>query len=154
MTRREFPLFISTVNFRSFIYRKRFFYRMDTKKNVLWKLYCWNNTARLLTKFYVEFMPSASDSFVRHQSAAFDHFRVIFTHNSLSRILLESRQYSKKLHERYNLSTILTTPFPAGIYQLKVINRNIRKRCEICSKLTIKTPERRHLVFLLLAWNM
>ena len=110
---------------------------------MLWKLYCWNNTARLLTKFYVEFMPSASDSFVRHQSAAFDHFRVIFTHNSLSRILLESRQYSKKLHERYNLSTILTTPFPAGIYQLKVINRNIRKRCEICSKLTIKTPERR-----------
>ena len=27
---------------------------------------------------------------------------------------------------------------------LKVNNRNTRKRCEICSKLTIKTPERRH----------
>ena len=26
----------------------------------------------------------------------------------------------------------------------KVNNRNTRKRCEICSKLTIKTPERRH----------
>ena len=25
----------------------------------------------------------------------------------------------------------------------KVNNRNTRKRCEICSKLTIKTPERR-----------
>ena len=115
-----------------------FFTEWIRKNNVLWKVYCWNDTARLPTKFYVEFMPSASDSFVRHQSAAFDHFRVIFTHNSLSRILLESRQYSKKLHERYNLSTILATPFPAGIYQLKVINRNIRKRCEICSKLTIK----------------
>ena len=47
-------------------------------------------------------------------------------------------------------------------------NRNIRKRCEICSKLTIKTPERRQLrvlgvfehvshfllVFLLLTLNM
>ena len=34
--------------------------------------------------------------------------------------------------------------FPTGIYQHKVINRNTRARCEICSKLTIKTPERRH----------
>ena len=30
----------------------------------------------------------------------------------------------------------------AGIYLLKVNNRNTRIRCEICSKLTIKTPER------------
>ena len=29
-------------------------------------------------------------------------------------------------------------------YLLKVNNRNTRIRCEICSKLTIKTPERRH----------
>ena len=60
---------------------------------------------------------------------------------------------------------------PAGIYLLKVNNRNTRTRCEICSKLTIKTPERRlassgvfivnfehisHLVlvFLLLTLNM
>ena len=33
---------------------------------------------------------------------------------------------------------------PAGIYLLKVNNRNTGTRCEICSKLTIKTPERRH----------
>ena len=39
MTRREFPLFISTVNFRSFIYRKRFFYRMDTKKIMCYENY-------------------------------------------------------------------------------------------------------------------
>ena len=31
---------------------------------------------------------------------------------------------------------------PVGIYLLKVNNRNTRTRCEICSKLTIKTPER------------
>ena len=33
---------------------------------------------------------------------------------------------------------------PAGVYMLKVSNRNTRARCEICSKLTIKTPERCH----------
>ena len=32
----------------------------------------------------------------------------------------------------------------AKIYLLKVNNRNTRKRCEICSKLTVKIPERRH----------
>ena len=33
--------------------------------------------------------------------------------------------------------------FQAGNYMFKVNNRNNRTRCEICSKLTIKTPERR-----------
>ena len=30
--------------------------------------------------------------------------------------------------------------YPANIYLFKVTNRSIRKRCEICSKLIIKTP--------------
>ena len=30
---------------------------------------------------------------------------------------------------------------PSGIYLLKASNRNTRTRCEICSRLTIKTPE-------------
>ena len=34
---------------------------------------------------------------------------------------------------------------PAGIYLLKVNNRNTRTRCEICSELTLKTPKRRQL---------
>ena len=33
---------------------------------------------------------------------------------------------------------------PAGIYLFKVNNRNTRTKCEICSELTMKTPERRH----------
>ena len=32
--------------------------------------------------------------------------------------------------------------FPAGNYMLKVNNRNTKTRCEICSTLTIKTPQR------------
>ena len=43
-------------------------------------------------------------------------------------------------------------PNPAGNYLLKVNNRNTRKRCEICSKLTIKTPERRHWRWHSLPW--
>ena len=44
------------------------------------------------------------------------------------------------------LNTLLITfiQYPAGIYLLKVNNRNTRTRCEICSKLTIKIAERRH----------
>ena len=33
---------------------------------------------------------------------------------------------------------------PANIYLLKVNIRSTRTRCEICPKLTIKIPERRH----------
>ena len=35
-------------------------------------------------------------------------------------------------------------PIPANIYLFKFNNRNTGKRYELCSKLTIKTPERRH----------
>ena len=34
--------------------------------------------------------------------------------------------------------------FPAGNYMFKINNRNTKTRSEICSKLTMKTPERRH----------
>ena len=39
---------------------------------------------------------------------------------------------------------IFVKSFPANIYLFKVTNRNTRKRCEICSKLTKKTAERRN----------
>ena len=39
------------------------------------------------------------------------------------------------------LSEIDPDLFPIGICMFKVNNRNTRTRCEICSKLTIKTPE-------------
>ena len=36
------------------------------------------------------------------------------------------------------------TIFPSGIYESKVNNENIRTMYEICSKLTIKRPERHY----------
>ena len=41
----------------------------------------------------------------------------------------------------------------ANIYLLKVNNRNTRKRCELCLKLTIKTQERRSGVFIIKLWT-
>ena len=38
---------------------------------------------------------------------------------------------------------------PIGSYMFKVNNRNTRTRCEIYSKLTIKTPERRSGAFIM-----
>ena len=38
---------------------------------------------------------------------------------------------------------IVRNAYPGSIYL--VSNRNTRKRCEMCSKLTIKSPERRQL---------
>ena len=37
----------------------------------------------------------------------------------------------------------INSPEPARNYMFNVSNRSTRTRCEICSKLTIKTPERR-----------
>ena len=50
----------------------------------------------------------------------------------------------------YTLSNDIYTSknFPTNIYLFRVNNSNTRKRCEICSKLTIKSPQRRSTVFI------
>ena len=45
----------------------------------------------------------------------------------------------RKIHKK-----ILCSHYPANIYLIIVNNRNTRKRCEMCFKLTIITLERRH----------
>ena len=42
--------------------------------------------------------------------------------------------------KQHQLASVLRLTYSAGIYLFKVNNGNIKKRCEICSKLTIKTP--------------
>ena len=62
------------------------------------------------------------------------------------------RYLIKKTRKQYRIYKIEQTKAGAlinqghdsvGIYMFKVNSRNIRTRCEICSKLTIKTSERR-----------
>ena len=52
--------------------------------------------------------------------------------------------YSDLQYPKHEIFLNIHSQFPASIYLLKVNNRNIRKSCEISSKLTIKTPDRRH----------
>ena len=59
--------------------------------------------------------------------------------------LQNRNQFTK--HPFYQ-TLLVTLSDQAGNYMFKVNNRNIRARCEICSKLTIKTPERRHFHFI------
>ena len=47
----------------------------------------------------------------------------------------------------YYQSLVQTGSIPAGNYMFKVNNRNTRTKCEICSKLTIKVPERHQASF-------
>ena len=67
-------------------------------------------------------------------------------------------EFIKKRQEK-NVRGCCSNVFPGNIYLLKVSNINTRKRCEICSDLTIKTSELRQrrccidLVFLLLNLN-
>ena len=49
------------------------------------------------------------------------------------------------------VSYLVFESFVLNIYLFKINNRSTRKRCEICSKLTIKTSERRQLSMYLFA---
>ena len=54
------------------------------------------------------------------------------------------RKKMKKMKSKCKINKIEKQKLnPASIYLLKVNNKNTRTSCEICSKLTIKTPERR-----------
>ena len=55
---------------------------------------------------------------------------------------LKVRQYTGFLYIKQTSWKVFVN-IPAGIYLLKVNNRNTRTRCEICSKLIIKISERR-----------
>ena len=46
--------------------------------------------------------------------------------------------------KKHDLESSKFSSFPANVYLFHVKNRNTRKRCEICSKFTIKTPELCH----------
>ena len=50
--------------------------------------------------------------------------------------------FFKKVYFKVYLKILFSNP--AGYYMFKVNNRSTRAKCEICPKLTIKTPERHH----------
>ena len=64
--------------------------------------------------------------------------RFLLSHNEI----VKSRKLIILFHKRYWLK------YPAGNYMFKVSNRNTRTKCQICSKWTINTPERRSGLFI------
>ena len=79
---------------------------------------------------------------LRTPSVHIDYFFHIYKKNRLKKIRLvenlKDLMFRLKLSLKYYLYKI-----PANFYLFKVNYRNTRKRCEICSKLTIKTLEQR-----------
>ena len=69
-----------------------------------------------------------------------------------------SKLWMKGLQKTKFKSEIFFMPLrnacPANIYLLQVYNRKTRKKCEICSKLMIKTPERRNSRHGLYIWDI
>ena len=57
---------------------------------------------------------------------------------------VKKSKFAVESWERRKVIQVIMILYLASIYLLKVNNRNTRTRCEICSKLTIKIPERRH----------
>ena len=51
---------------------------------------------------------------------------------------------SKNFGKFVEKTSVNRNNYPAGINLFKVNKKNSRTMCEICSKLTIKTPKRRH----------
>ena len=72
----------------------------------------------------------------------FDHRDKLLTNYLHFCQFLRDYLFSKQIPKQ---DTVSWSYFPAGIYLLKVNDRNTRTKCEICSKLTIKTPVRRQL---------
>ena len=70
-------------------------------------------------------------------------FRLFILHNSSGHQWMLKMAPSKRFLDFVDFSCGPLIS-PAGIYPLKINNRNTGKRCEVCSKLTIKTPERRY----------
>ena len=63
---------------------------------------------------------------------------------SNNKFSIKPLMYCFPFHIRFHYLRFQVGSDPAGNYMFKVTNRNTRARCEICSKLTIKTPEGRH----------
>ena len=61
----------------------------------------------------------------------------------LHRFDFDCQAWCFEKQENKAMLKILINVDPAGIHLLKVNNRNTRTKCEVYSKLKIKTPERR-----------
>ena len=93
----------------------------------------------------------AASEYIRYKISAFTILFELITQYEFTFYLNDDFIVKFYTEDMYiiNIIVIITVTYyhnyyPANIHLFKVNNINTRKRCEICSKLTIKTPERRH----------
>ena len=67
--------------------------------------------------------------------------------HKLFKLIYFNQPHECKTYDITSYSRVYSHAIPAGNYLFKVDNKSTRTRCEICSKLTIKTPERRLVFF-------
>ena len=93
----------------------------------------------------------AASEYIRYKISAFTILFELITQYEFTFYLNDDFIVKFYTEDMYiiNIIVIITVTYyhnyyPVNIHLFKVNNINTRKRCEICSKLTIKTPERRH----------
>ena len=81
-----------------------------------------------------------------NKSCAFP-FKYTLRYSNIKKVALNLYQVKSKLKQDVVYTVDMTIGrCPAGNCMFKVNKRNTKTRCEICSKLTIKTPERHYSV--------
>ena len=115
---------------------------------------------QILIRDLMQHLEQKGANWKKHQNTysylkTFDHqsyYRLIQKHESSLKIKMKKKALvTKKIRKGGTKLYIITSckviineviiNNPANIYLFKVNNKNTRKRCEICSKLTIKTSK-------------
>ena len=85
-------------------------------------------------------------SWEKHMAGSLLEFAMILEYVFLRGSILMS--LAERIQRMKLLSKERVELIPGNIYLFKVNNRNTRKRCETCSKLTTTTPERHFIVLI------
>ena len=125
-------------------YRPKTFFFAAVSKNK--KTYYLNSLFSGITYGSLKFIAKIEPRKLRKRSSTLQYQDLVWVGNAelIIACIVEALHYGSSDCNLFMRSSsnqpLFTNTLPAGIYLLKVNNRNTRTRCEICSKLTIKTP--------------
>ena len=109
------------------------------KKKILlrfFRFFWWYHTVSLLSAFYAFSFLCCCQSFLELVSHICKILKIGWQPGNYRITRMRNSWFTSEFHSWWVNS-------PTGNYMFKVNNRNTRRSCEICSRLTIKTPERR-----------
>ena len=109
------------------------------KKKILlrfFRFFWWYHTVSLLSAFYAFSFLCCCQSFLEHVSHICKILKIGWQPGNYRITRMRNSWFTSEFHSWWVNS-------PTGNYMFKVNNRNTRRSCEICSRLKIKTPQRR-----------